>query len=445
MKSIQTRLISGLLVSLIVIFSALWFSVSYNIQKLSENYIATRLEHDIETLLTAISFDPQKKLTLNEKYINSIYQRPFSGHYYTIQHHKNIIRSRSLWDQNLVAPKLPFSKLSPPIKSNQPGPDNQSLLTLAAKYSKQGEDIIITIAEDLTPIVNDINSFKNYFSILALLVLTSLLLIQFYILRGGLRPLRQLQLELSELEKGNIEQLTTEVPNELKAVVSEVNHLSAALYKRLKRSRDALSDLSHAIKKPLTLLQNFSDENASQLEPKANEYLGNQIKAIQHLTDRILKQARIAGTTKHNVAFVVNDDVSLLHRTISAMYPDKEIELKLEIPDNFKIQLDREDLLELLGNLLDNAWKWASKTVSLTFEKNTDITIIIEDDGPGAKPATLNELTQRGVRLDESVEGYGFGLAISADIIKDNNGAIMFSKSEKLGGFKVTIQLPLTE
>lgn len=445
MKSIQTRLISGLLVSLIVIFSALWFSVSYNIQKLSENYIATRLEHDIETLLTAISFDPQKKLTLNEKYINSIYQRPFSGHYYTIQHKKSIIRSRSLWDQNLVAPKLPVSKLSPPVKSSQPGPDNQSLVTLAAKYSKQGEDIIITIAEDLTPIVNDINSFKNYFSIVALLVLTSLLLIQFYILRGGLRPLRQLQLELSELEKGNIEQLTTEVPNELKAVVSEVNHLSAALYKRLKRSRDALSDLSHAIKKPLTLLQNFSDENANQLEPQANEYLGNQIKAIQHLTDRILKQARIAGTTKHNVAFVINDDVSLLHKTISAMYPDKEIDLKLEIPDNFKIQLDREDLLELLGNLLDNAWKWASKTVSLTFEKNTDITIIIEDDGPGAKPATLNELTQRGVRLDESVEGYGFGLAISADIIKDNNGAIMFSKSEKLGGFKVTIQLPLTE
>ena len=445
MKSIQSRLITGLLISLIVIFSALWFSVSYNIQKLSENHIATRLEHDIETLLTAISFDPQKQLTLNEKYINAIYQRPFSGHYYTIQHQESIIRSRSLWDQNLQSPQRNLLNLSEVVKSNQPGPDNQSLVTLTAKYSKLGEEIIITIAEDLTPIVNDINNFKNYFSVIALLVLTSLLLIQFYILRSGLRPLRKLQLELNALEKGHIEQLTTEVPTELKAVVSEVNHLSVALYKRLKRSRDALSDLSHAIKKPLTLLQNFSDENANQLDQQANEYLANQIKSIQHLTDRILKQARISGTTKHNAAFIINDDLSLLHKTISAMYPDKEIDLKLEIPDNFKIQLDREDLLELLGNLLDNAWKWANKTVSLSFEKNTDITIIIEDDGPGAKAATLNELTQRGVRLDESVEGYGFGLAISADIIKDNNGTILFGKSEKLGGFKVSIQLPLTE
>jgi signal transduction histidine kinase len=439
MKSIQSRLITGLLISLVVIFSALWFGVSNNIQRLSENYIATRLEHDIETLLTAISFDNNKQLLLNEKYINAIYQRPFSGHYYTIQHKQNIIRSRSLWDQTLQSP-IPVG--SETTRSNQTGPDKQSLITLTAKYNKQDQEVIITIAEDLTPIVNDINSFKNYFSAIALLVLISLLLIQFYILRGGLKPLRQLQHELGELEKGNIKHLTTEVPTELKSVVSEVNHLSVALYKRLKRSRDALSDLSHAIKKPLTLLQNFIDENRNKLDEQSTEYLANQVKVIQHLTDRILKQARIAGSTRHNSAYIINDDLNVLYKTISAMHPDKEINFELDIVDNFKIQIDREDMLELLGNLLDNAWKWADKTVSMKFQLNNAISIIIEDDGPGANPDDLNELTQRGIRLDESVEGYGFGLAISADIINDNNGSLVFSKSESLGGFKVTIQLP---
>ncbi|MDH5599986.1 MAG: sensor histidine kinase [Gammaproteobacteria bacterium] len=442
MKSIQSRLISGLFISLVIVFSALWFSVSYNIQKLSENYITTRLEHDIESLLTAISFNKENRLTLNEKYINAIYHRPFSGHYYTIHHNNNIIRSRSLWDKNLQLQKQAQIGL---IKSNQPGPDNQSLITLTAKYTKQGQKIILMVAEDLTPVVNDINAFKNYFSVTALLILLSLLLLQFYTLRGGLKPLRQLQIELGELEKGNIKQLTTEVPAELKSVVGEVNHLSLALYKRLKRSRDALSDLSHAIKKPLTLLQHFNDQNKHKLDTQSSEYLAQQIKTMQHLTDRILKQARIAGSIKHNSSFIINDDLSMLIKTISAMYPGKVLNINTHIPDNFMIYIDREDMLELLGNIMDNAWKWAEKTVSLEFHYNSKITIIIEDDGPGTNASTLNELIQRGVRLDESIEGYGFGLAISADIIQDNNGTIEFSKSEKLNGFKATIQLPATE
>ena len=101
MNSIQSRLATGLLISLIFVFLILWLTVSSNIQKLSENYIASRMEHDVETLLTAISFDKTNTLAINEQYVNSIYKRPFSGHYYTIQHKQTLLRSRSLWDQNL--------------------------------------------------------------------------------------------------------------------------------------------------------------------------------------------------------------------------------------------------------------------------------------------------------------------------------------------------------
>ena len=440
MNSIQSRLATGLLISLIFVFLILWLTVSNNIQKLSENYIASRLEHDIETLLTAISFDKKNILTINEQYINSIYKRPFSGHYYTIQHKQKLFRSRSLWDQNISSPEIGNSNY---LTLVQPGPENQLLITITGRFIKQKQNVIITIAEDLTPIIKDISQFKNYFTILSLLILFSLLLIQFIVLRNGLKPLGKIRNELYELEKGTIKELTTDVPDELGSVVAEINQLSVALYKRLKRSRDALSDLSHAIKKPLTLLQQFSDENQDKFDIKSNEFLNNQITSIQQITDRILKRARVAGTLKLNTPFNINEDLTLLINAINSMYPTKNINVTLDIPEELEINIDREDMLELLGNLLDNAWKWASTTIKVSVRKTNHITIIIEDDGSGVNTESLNELTKRGVRLDESVSGYGFGLAISSDIIRDYEGSILFSRSEILGGFKTEIQLPL--
>ena len=440
MNSIQSRLATGLLISLIFVFLILWLTVSNNIQKLSENYIASRLEHDIETLLTAISFDKKNVLTINEQYINSIYKRPFSGHYYTIQHKQKLFRSRSLWDKSISSPEIGASNY---LTLVQQGPENQLLITITGRFIKQKQNVIITIAEDLTPIIKDISQFKNRFTTLSLLILFSLLLIQFIVLRNGLKPLGKIRNELYELEKGTIKELTTDVPDELGSVVAEINQLSVALYKRLKRSRDALSDLSHAIKKPLTLLQQFSDENQDKFDIKSNEFLNNQITSIQQITDRILKRARIAGTLKLNTPFNINEDLTLLINAINSMYPTKNINVTLDIPEELEINIDREDMLELLGNLLDNAWKWASTTIKVSVRKTNHITIIIEDDGSGVNTESLNELTKRGVRLDESVSGYGFGLAISSDIIRDYEGSILFSHSETLGGFKTEIQLPL--
>jgi signal transduction histidine kinase len=420
-------------------FLIFWIIVSSNIQKLTENYIASRLEHDIETLVAAVEFDKQNKLIINATQIDSLYNRPFSGHYYRIQHQQTLFRSRSLWDQTLPIKEITAAGYQ---QTYQQGPENQPLIVISRRFNKQNQTIIVSVAEDLTSIKKDINQFKNYFAIIAFAFLLILLLLQAIILHFGLKPLRKIRSELYALEKGIITKLTTDVPVELEAVVNEVNHLTLALYKRLKRSRDALSDLSHAVKKPLTLLQHFSDKNQTTFDNDSVIFLNEQIKSIQHITDRILKRARVAGNSKLNTPFNINDDLPLLIKTIAAMYPEKNINVKLDIPTTLERHFDREDMLELLGNLLDNAWKWANKTVYFSTKETDQITITIEDDGPGANEKSLNELSNRGVRLDETIDGFGFGLAIAADIIRDYNGTLLFSRSDLLGGFKVEIKIP---
>lgn len=438
MKSIQKTLASGLLVSLIIVFLLLWLVVSHNIQNLSEEYISSRVKHDIETLIAAISFDKVNNILLNEQYVNSIYKRPFSGHYYLIKYQQTNIRSRSLWDQTLNISAPPDTGYK---KTYQTGPENQPLMILTRHFVKQKNRVTISIGEDLTPVTQSIKQFKNYFSIVASTILICLLLIQIIVLKRGLQPLKRIRTELSQLEKGDITHLSSDVPDELETIVHEINHLSLALNKRIKRSRDALSDLSHAIKKPLTVLQQFNNQHTT-LNNEDKNTLGTQIESIHQITDRILKRARVAGKSQTGKRFDINDDLNILIKTIRMMYPNKDIDTDLQLMDNLQINMDREDMLELLGNLLDNAWKWASQKIIITVTQNHQLHVVIEDDGTAQDADSLNQIMDRGVRLDESVSGYGFGLAISSDIVKDYQGSLSFSRSETLGGFKVEVVIP---
>jgi len=313
---------------------------------------------------------------------------------------------------------------------------------LSRQFRKQNNKITISIAEDLTPVTQAIGEFMNYFSLISIIILILLVIIQIIVLRTGLQPLRKIHTELSQLEKGEIDQLSTSVPDELKPVVNEINQLSQTLHKRLKRSRDALSDLSHAIKKPLTVLQHFSEQQ-SELNSASQDTLNTQIQSIHNITDHILKRARVAGRSKANKCYDLNQDLNLLITTIRTMYPHKTIDADVHLTDNLLIQIDREDMLELLGNLIDNAWKWANTKILITAKQNQSLHISIEDDGNGQDADSLNELMNRGVRLDESVSGYGFGLAIAADIVSDYDGSLSFSQSITLGGFKAEITIPV--
>jgi signal transduction histidine kinase len=437
MRSIQARLSTGLLFSLIIAFSAFWLLVSINIQFLAEEYIASRMVHDAETLLSAIEFDKDGNLTIDDLRIDLVYNLPFSGHYYVINAEAQTISSRSLWDHTL---KHVDVNTDEQLRSKQPGPEEQSLLVISRSYTKQGNPLMVSIAEDLNPINTNIIQFQYWLAALALGMLLLLVIFQAIILRRSLRPITSIHTELKSLEQGKLEKLSTDSPAELRPLINEVNHLLAVMEQRLRRSRDALSDLAHAIKKPLTVIQQQTNKKDSA-EAAKNTIL-KQTDEIYQLSDRILKRARLAGHSHSGALFSFSEDLPALITTLEMMHPDKTVRLMTDIPAEINCPIDRQDMLELLGNILDNAYKWARQNIMLSVS-NIDLNfrICIEDDGPGADPDKINELSQRGVRLDEQVAGHGFGLAIAADMVNDYGGNISFQRSDELGGFRADINL----
>lgn len=438
MKSLRSKLTTGLLLSLLIIFSVLWLLVSSAVQWLAEDYIASRLSHDSETLLSALSINSDSKLHLDTTRVDSIYSRPFSGHYYSIHHNTDTLRSRSLWDQQLPIDNNTLGQSRIHFLS---GPQDQSLLVVSQNYKKQGQLISISVAEDLSPIHRDIHHFQNRFAIATLSMLMILIIVQLYILKTSLKPLTQLRQDLRQLEQGNIDKLDNPVPLELSPLVTEINHLLSIMQQRLQRSRNALGDLAHAIKKPLTVVQQIADRDHSE----QGEVLRQQTHDIQQLTQHILKRAQLAGHGPALGTFSFDRDLPALIKTLSAMYAQKSLSIEPTISHNIDCNIDRQDMLELLGNLLDNACKWAQQQINITVSQTTQLDISIEDDGPGVAPEKIASLAQRGVRLDETISGHGLGLAIVTDIIKNYNGHIEFSTSDRLGGFKVSLHLPLTK
>ena len=271
------------------------------------------------------------------------------------------------------------------------------------------------MAEDLNPINKNIDKLQYWFAAIASGMLIILVALQILILRSSLKPLVKIRGELKSLQQGQLNQLSTDAPDELRPLINEVNHLLSIMDQRLHRSRNALGDLAHAIKKPLTVIQQITDK--SSIPETDKTVLLKQSDEIYNLTDRILKKARLAGHSYSGALFSFKEDLPSLIKTLEMMYPDKALQLTMDIPENINCTVDREDMLELLGNLLDNAYKWASQKISLIVDINSALHIFIEDDGPGADPEKINELSRRGVRLDETTQGHGFGLAIAADIV----------------------------
>ncbi|PAA12996.1 ATP-binding protein [Pseudomonas fragi] len=435
MKSMQRRLSLGL-ISVLLIAGLVVGQVSlWLFENGLQRYLESGLQNDSENLLIALSRGPQG-LQLDERRLSPAYQRPFSGHYFSIEFGETHWRSRSLWDAQLPRPDRPGLS-----RELQPGPEGQMLLVLRSDYQRLGQAVSITVAQDYTPIRDSLRQVQRIGLGMGVLALIVILLLQRVTVRRALRPLETARQQISQLQSGQRSQLDARVPLELEPLVTQINHLLAHTEDTLKRSRNALGNLGHSLKTPLAVLISLANDPRLAAYPQIQNTLCEQLEQIQQRMSRELNRARLAGDALPGAQFDADAELPGLLSTLGMIHGE-HLQLTHNVAPGLLLPWDREDMLELLGNLLDNACKWADSQVELSISQTGDGFVIeVQDDGPGIPETERDQVFSRGMRLDEQASGHGLGLGIVRDIVEAWGGKLQLGTAE-IGGLLVSIKLP---
>ncbi len=278
-----------------------------------------------------------------------------------------------------------------------------------------------------------------------------LLLAQAALLRWGLRPLRDVAQEIRAIEAGEKELLSGTYPAELSALTGNLNGLLLRERGQLRRYRDALGDLAHSLKTPLAVMRGALSEQARGTlaeQPHGPDSLlaatvAEETEKMQHIVDYQLQRAATAGPASPLAApLPLRPIAEKIIASLNKVYHAKHISLQLHIEPCLNFRGDRGDLLELLGNLLDNACKWCNSRVELHAGSEAGHLILtVEDDGPGIPAEEAANILQRGVRADQSTPGQGIGLAVVASIVQAYEGEIRIGESP-LGGASILVRIP---
>ncbi len=264
-----------------------------------------------------------------------------------------------------------------------------------------------------------------------------LLLGQVAALAWGLRPVRQAAAELKAIESGRQQRLQHAYPRELQGLTDNINALLAHEHAQQQRYRNALADLAHSLKTPLAVLRNL-DLTAAPAAATLDEQVGRMDEIVQHQLGRAATAGRSALANAQPVAPVIERLLASLHK----VHRDKGVQVVAQVAPEAGFRGDPGDLMELLGNLLDNAFIWCRRQVRIEASvAHRSLHLSIADDGPGIPPEQVERVLQRGGRLDEAVPGHGIGLAMVRDLIASYDGELQIGRSP-LGGALLRISLP---
>jgi signal transduction histidine kinase len=379
-----------------------------------------------------------------------IFTIPLSGWYWQIKPLDGDVRpvfvSDSLLDQQLT---LPSQSAVPPDTSltrraYADGPEQQRLRIVEREIRPAGPNSTpysYAVAGDAAEIDRDLAGFTTML-IAALAVLgLGLLVATFFQVRFGLQPLRAVRQDLAQIRSGEAEKLEGELPVEIRPLQQELNALIQSNREIVDRARTHVGNLAHALKTPLSVISNEARTHQGPLSDKVVEQAEIMRTQIAHHLDR----ARVAARSS-----VIGDITEVagvlqaLKRTLDRIYEERGLDLEVSCGDELRFQGEKQDFEEMIGNLLDNACKWARSRVKAEARRSdgaASFVVVVDDDGPGLTRDERAKIGKRGQRLDESKPGSGLGLSIVADLAHLYKGHVEFEPSPE-GGLRARLELP---
>lgn len=451
--SLRLRLVAGGLLAILIALAIAGGALVVLFERHVSRTLAEDLDVHLKQLLANIDVDPQGKLVLSQTPVDPRFAEPLSGLYWQVGDDRGqLLRSRSLWDSAI---KLPIDRLRPgeTHQHEAAGPGDQRVLVAerAVTLSVDGKQVIVrlAVAEDLARMSAATSAFAKDLGVALVLLGCVLALATWIQVSVGLRPLVALRGAVADVRAGRTRHLPSSVPTEVHPLVEEVNAFIDAQEGEIERSRGRAADLAHGLKTPLAALAT----DTSRLRARGEGEIARDIEAVSESmgrhVDRELARARVRGRPRGSIATstAVKPLVSSIVGTVSRTPQGARATFENLVADDNCVPLDRTDLAEVLGNLIENAARHAARFVRITADEAVP-SIVIEDDGEGIEPGHLQRVLERGARLDERGGAAGLGLAIVQDVLDAYGWGLELSRSD-LGGLKAAIAprsaLPLTE
>jgi signal transduction histidine kinase len=380
--------------------------------------------------------------------------RAYSGHYWELAEPdgrgglKMLVPSRSLWDGELKPPKdgTARMKLGARVYYDSVGPNKEPLRVGARAVTLPGypRPVVFMTADDRSPLDHDARRFAEAASIALALVGVALIAGVILQVQVALRPLFRLQKDVADVRKGKADRVAADYPVELTPLAGELNALLAHNQEVVERQRTHVGNLAHALKTPLSVM--LTEAEQRQGDP-LSDVVARQAQTMREQVDHHLRRARAAaraqGAGERTEVTPVLDELS---RTLERIFGERGVEIDWEADEDLVFRGERQDLLELIGNVLENACKWAKRRVRAEAAPDGAgfLRVTVEDDGPGLAEDQREAVLRRGARLDENAPGSGLGLSIVEELAKAYGGSVALGESA-WGGLKVELRLPQAE
>ena len=284
-----------------------------------------------------------------------------------------------------------------------------------------------------------VHAYPHSLGVLAIVAMVA----GFALVRGGLKPMNEIRRRLADVRQGRAKQVLGEYPSEVQPLVQDLNGLLAHQEQAVGRAVAKAGDLAHGLKTPLAVLSQEAERAAANGQPELAAAIGEQVERMRRQIEYHLAHARAAASgATPGLHSDVRTSADGLARTLERLHAERGLTISVDVPQTVSVRCQREDLDEMLGNLLDNACKWARTRVTLSADPGRDrVTLYVDDDGPGLAPAMRAAVLQRGVRADEGLPGSGLGLAIVREIAAVYGGSIVLEPAP-LGGLRAQLTLP---
>jgi signal transduction histidine kinase len=435
--SLRSRLLlaGGVGMVLVSALATWWLGAMY--ERSARGALDARLENDLVSVLALAEVDAQGQVQFRRELGNEDYRRVFSGTYWQVQTPQGqaLAQSRSLWDGALRVPAA--LDTGPALSFDTEGPLQQPLRAVAQQVTlpRAGSPLRVVVASDRSALDTQVSTFRQR-TALALIVLIAL---WFAVLvsqvRYGLRPLTGLGRIAEQVRNGdNVRFPQRGLVKEVAPLATQLNALLDHHERMVQRARRSAQDLAHALKTPLTVLTTEAESDGSDWR----QTLRGEAARMQASIDRYLA---VGAAADHQQRTAVGPVVAALCTLMGRVHGDREVRFQCDANAQGLFAGAREDLEEMLGNLLDNAGKWAAHTVEVKVAHVGDrMRIEVRDDGAGLPAQDLEYVLGRGVRLDERTPGSGLGLAIVAEIAESYGGMLALANAEP--GLRATLVLP---